>query len=97
MKNINLLLSYRHVNDIENDLKQINESIRNNRKTSTVSLETPVVAPSIPTAQTAVDQSNKVFATNFFANVSFAYDALLCILKYLKIHVSKKLNKLFFI
>ncbi|XP_036338685.1 uncharacterized protein LOC118748406 isoform X1 [Rhagoletis pomonella] len=75
-----------HVNDIENDLKQINESIRNNRKTSAASLDAPVLAHSIPAAQTTVDQSNKVFATNFFANVSFAYDALLCILKYLKIH-----------
>ncbi|XP_017487136.1 PREDICTED: uncharacterized protein LOC108375509 isoform X3 [Rhagoletis zephyria] len=76
----------KHVNDIENDLKQINESIRNNRKTSAASLDAPVLAHSIPAAQTTVDQSNKVFATNFFANVSFAYDALLCILKYLKIH-----------
>ncbi|XP_054728535.1 uncharacterized protein LOC129237676 isoform X1 [Anastrepha obliqua] len=75
-----------HVNDIENDLKQINESIRNNRKTSAISLDAPVLSHGIPPAQAAVDQSNKVFATNFFANVSFAYDALLCILKYLKIH-----------
>ncbi|XP_054728536.1 uncharacterized protein LOC129237676 isoform X2 [Anastrepha obliqua] len=76
----------KHVNDIENDLKQINESIRNNRKTSAISLDAPVLSHGIPPAQAAVDQSNKVFATNFFANVSFAYDALLCILKYLKIH-----------
>ncbi|XP_018799888.1 PREDICTED: uncharacterized protein LOC108975670 isoform X1 [Bactrocera latifrons] len=75
-----------HVNDIENDLKQINESIRNNRKTSTVSLDAPIQTLVISPTQTTTDQSNKAFATNFFANVSFAYDALLCILKYLKIH-----------
>ncbi|XP_011183229.1 uncharacterized protein Fbxo41_0 isoform X3 [Zeugodacus cucurbitae] len=76
----------KHANDIENDLKQINESIRNNRKTSTVSLDPPVQTLGISPTQTSLDQSNKAFATNFFANVSFAYDALLCILKYLKIH-----------
>ncbi|XP_018799890.1 PREDICTED: uncharacterized protein LOC108975670 isoform X3 [Bactrocera latifrons] len=76
----------KHVNDIENDLKQINESIRNNRKTSTVSLDAPIQTLVISPTQTTTDQSNKAFATNFFANVSFAYDALLCILKYLKIH-----------
>ncbi|XP_004536142.1 uncharacterized protein LOC101450454 isoform X2 [Ceratitis capitata] len=76
----------KHVNDIENDLKQINDSIRNNRKTSAVSLDSTAQTPGTPNVQNAADQSNKVFATNFFANVSFAYDALLCILKYLKIH-----------
>ncbi|XP_067635355.1 uncharacterized protein [Eurosta solidaginis] len=76
----------KHVSDIENDLKQINESIRNNRKPSTLSLDASVSSHGIPSIQIVSDQSNKVFATNFFANVSFAYDALLCILKYLKIH-----------
>lgn len=41
-------------------------------------------------SQMVTDQSSKLFATNFFANVSYAYDSLLCILKYLKVHVSEK-------
>lgn len=41
-------------------------------------------------SQMVTDQSSKLFATNFFANVSYAYDSLLCILKYLKVHVSDK-------
>ncbi|XP_073835187.1 uncharacterized protein isoform X1 [Musca autumnalis] len=76
------------VNDIENDLKQINESIRKNRKQSNNSADgynshnNQAVAPAPP----VVDHSSKMFATNFFANVSYAYDSLLCIMKYLKIH-----------
>ena len=77
----------RHVNDIENDLKQINESIRKNRKQSNNSLDGSYPVHNSNNSQ-AVEHSNKLFATNFFANVSYAYDSLLCILKYLKIHVS---------
>ncbi|XP_073835188.1 uncharacterized protein isoform X2 [Musca autumnalis] len=78
----------KQVNDIENDLKQINESIRKNRKQSNNSADgynshnNQAVAPAPP----VVDHSSKMFATNFFANVSYAYDSLLCIMKYLKIH-----------
>ncbi|XP_065362707.1 uncharacterized protein LOC135956224 isoform X1 [Calliphora vicina] len=75
----------KHVNDIENDLKQINESIRKNRKQSNNSLDGSSQAHNSHNS-IAVEQSNKLFATNFFANVSYAYDSLLCILKYLKIH-----------
>uniref|UniRef100_A0A1A9WZD5 MBD domain-containing protein n=1 Tax=Glossina brevipalpis TaxID=37001 RepID=A0A1A9WZD5_9MUSC len=81
-----LHLPNEHVNDIENDLKQINDSIRKNRKHS---LETSFPIQNANTAANnavAVDYSNKLFASNFFANISFAYDALLSILKYLKIH-----------
>ncbi|XP_013115067.2 uncharacterized protein LOC106092694 isoform X2 [Stomoxys calcitrans] len=80
--------SKKPANDIENDLKQINESIRKNRKQSNNSVE----AGSHHTSNThnsqvaTAEQSNKMFATNFFANVSYAYDSLLCIMKYLKIH-----------
>uniref|UniRef100_A0A1I8PHW1 MBD domain-containing protein n=1 Tax=Stomoxys calcitrans TaxID=35570 RepID=A0A1I8PHW1_STOCA len=83
-----LTLPNEPANDIENDLKQINESIRKNRKQSNNSLE----AGSHHTSNThnsqvaTAEQSNKMFATNFFANVSYAYDSLLCIMKYLKIH-----------
>ncbi|XP_065362708.1 uncharacterized protein LOC135956224 isoform X2 [Calliphora vicina] len=80
-----LALPNEHVNDIENDLKQINESIRKNRKQSNNSLDGSSQAHNSHNS-IAVEQSNKLFATNFFANVSYAYDSLLCILKYLKIH-----------
>ncbi|KAL9872022.1 uncharacterized protein ACN427_012070 isoform 2-T2 [Glossina fuscipes fuscipes] len=76
----------KHVNDIENDLKQINDSMRKNRKHS---LETSFPIQNVNAAANnalTVDYSNKLFANNFFAHVSFAYDALLSILKYLKIH-----------
>ncbi|XP_023302077.2 uncharacterized protein LOC111684185 isoform X2 [Lucilia cuprina] len=76
----------KHVNDIENDLKQINESIRKNRKQSNNSLDGSSSQAHNSHNSIAVDNSNKLFATNFFANVSYAYDSLLCILKYLKIH-----------
>ncbi|KAM7346704.1 uncharacterized protein ACRADG_006513 isoform 2-T2 [Cochliomyia hominivorax] len=76
----------KHVNDIENDLKQINESIRKNRKQSNNSLDGTVTQAHNSHNSVVVDNSNKLFATNFFANVSYAYDSLLCILKYLKIH-----------
>lgn len=70
-------------------MKQINESIRKNRKHSNNSLDGSTQAHNSHNS-IAVDHSNKLFATNFFANVSYAYDSLLCILKYLKIHVSIK-------
>ncbi|XP_037897012.1 uncharacterized protein LOC119642102 isoform X1 [Glossina fuscipes] len=81
-----LHLPNEHVNDIENDLKQINDSMRKNRKHS---LETSFPIQNVNAAANnalTVDYSNKLFANNFFAHVSFAYDALLSILKYLKIH-----------
>ncbi|KAI8125590.1 hypothetical protein CVS40_4490 [Lucilia cuprina] len=81
-----LALPNEHVNDIENDLKQINESIRKNRKQSNNSLDGSSSQAHNSHNSIVVDNSNKLFATNFFANVSYAYDSLLCILKYLKIH-----------
>ena len=79
-------------NDIENDLKQINESIRNARKQSASVASTDSNTHNNSTAlgnnQAPLEFSNKAFANNFFSNVSFAYDALLSIFKYLKIHVS---------
>ncbi|XP_005180461.2 uncharacterized protein LOC101898876 isoform X1 [Musca domestica] len=74
------------VNDIENDLKQINESILKNRKQSNNSADGYNSHNSQVVAAAPVDHSSKIFATNFFANVSYAYDSLLCIMKYLKIH-----------
>ncbi|XP_037935148.1 uncharacterized protein LOC119669363 isoform X2 [Teleopsis dalmanni] len=76
-------------NDIENDLKQINDGIRDNHKTGSRSSDTSQSLSSLPSSQIAtqaVDTSNTKFATNFFANTSFAFDALINILKYLKIH-----------
>ncbi|XP_005180462.2 uncharacterized protein LOC101898876 isoform X2 [Musca domestica] len=76
----------KQVNDIENDLKQINESILKNRKQSNNSADGYNSHNSQVVAAAPVDHSSKIFATNFFANVSYAYDSLLCIMKYLKIH-----------
>ncbi|XP_075154835.1 uncharacterized protein LOC142228327 isoform X3 [Haematobia irritans] len=78
----------KHANDIENDLKQINESIRKNRKQSNNNLEggSYNAINSHNSQGASADHTNKLFATNFFANVSYAYDSLLCIMKYLKIH-----------
>ncbi|XP_075154834.1 uncharacterized protein LOC142228327 isoform X2 [Haematobia irritans] len=83
-----LTLPTEHANDIENDLKQINESIRKNRKQSNNNLEggSYNAINSHNSQGASADHTNKLFATNFFANVSYAYDSLLCIMKYLKIH-----------
>ncbi|XP_037931659.1 uncharacterized protein LOC119666454 [Teleopsis dalmanni] len=83
------ILFPRKQNDIENDLKQINDGIRDNHKTGSRSSDTSQSLSSLPSSQIAtqaVDTSNTKFATNFFANTSFAFDALINILKYLKIH-----------
>ena len=78
-------------NDIENDLKQINDSIRNDRKHSATAADSMALGGLAAINQAPLEFSNKAFATNFFANVSFAYDALLSIFKYLKVHVSSSI------
>lgn len=125
----------RNANDIENDLRQINEGMRKYRYSSPLippnmdavfNARTPLTTQSLgsnvkasgsrslltTSSGTGTNElermmseelsqdvlNNKIkersaylskkYASNFFSNVSFAYDVLLRIFKYLKIHVS---------
>lgn len=67
-------------NDIENDLRQIKEGIQHTHRKGTSNSN--AAANNLG----EVEHPNKQFVASIFANFSYAYDAMVCVLKYLKIH-----------